>query len=567
MNGADYIVDYLIKLNTTDAFGIPGGVVLDLLYAMNRREKELTPHLCYHEQAAGFAACGYAQASGKLGVAYATRGPGFTNMITPIADAFCDSVPVLFITAHADSLLERGMRVLTDQEIDTCLLVESITKYAKRVDSQEDLQESLEKACTIALEGRKGPVFLDIASSLFKEEMCLSQMIAENNTFFTAPANHEKIVELIEESIRTAERPVILIGDGINQANMAMEMRLLAKKVNIPILSSRFSHDIANSLESYFGYIGSHGIRYANFILSKADLIVSIGNRMCFQVESESFRTITYNTKKIRCEIDEEEFIRNIPNTINFQMDIRPLLSEFAKRDCDFGQHDHWIAVCKLLRDNLWNEDINPTVEMISDVLKNLENDTMVINDVGNNEFWVSRACIYTRTCNRVLYSKSFGSLGCAIGKMVGAYYATGKAVVCFVGDQGMQMNLQELQYLAQHKIPATIILLNNKVSGMIRDREKKLYDGLYLHTTPESGYGVPDFETIAKGYKIQYYCYKQGNSTEVSFILKKNILPCILEIEVSSEENLSPNLLKGMPCQKLNPEIEHELYSYLDSL
>ena len=179
MKAADWIIDFLISKGVTDTFGLPGAVVLELLYAMDRRKPELTPHLSYHEQGAAFAACGYAQATGKLGVAYATRGPGMTNMLTAVADAYYDSVPVMFFTAHSSGRKRPEMRVENNQEIDTVALATGITKYAVRIDDAAELQRELQKAYAAAMTGRKGPVFLDIASAMLRQEITPETMPAQ----------------------------------------------------------------------------------------------------------------------------------------------------------------------------------------------------------------------------------------------------------------------------------------------------------------------------------------------------------------------------------------------------
>ena len=171
MRADEWIVNFLVDKGVTDVFGIPGVVVMDFLYAVDKRKPEITPHLCYHEQAAAFAACGYAQDNGKLGVAYSTRGPGVTNMMTAIADAYYDSIPVMFITAHSCEKIEDGMRVMNNQEIDTVGLVKNITKRAVRIDKIEDFQREVILAYNEATQGRKGPVFLDIYNKLFGNEV------------------------------------------------------------------------------------------------------------------------------------------------------------------------------------------------------------------------------------------------------------------------------------------------------------------------------------------------------------------------------------------------------------
>ena len=171
MKGAAWIIDYLIGKGVTDIFGIPGVVIMDFLYAVDQRSPEITPHLCYHEQGGAYEACGYAQATGKLGVAYATRGPGFTNMLTAIADAYYDSIPTMFFTAHGSVDRNEHMRVLNNQEIDTVGLAKQVTKYAVRVDSIADLQREVMCAYACAVSGRKGPVFLDILTEVLNQEV------------------------------------------------------------------------------------------------------------------------------------------------------------------------------------------------------------------------------------------------------------------------------------------------------------------------------------------------------------------------------------------------------------
>jgi acetolactate synthase-1/2/3 large subunit len=546
----------LIRQHVTDAFGVPGGVVLELIYAMDARKDELTPHLSYHEQAAGFAACGYAQASGHLGVAYATRGPGFTNLISAMADAYCDSLPVLFITGHSAASLVDGMRVMDDQEMDTVSMVRNITKYAARIDDVCQIEEALERACHEALNGRKGPVFLDIATSVMKKDIEPSEHLLDAAHFDNIP----EVCKDIQMSIRDAERPIILVGDGVNQAQMQKEFRSFIEYAKIPVISSRFSHDIMGGSEYYFGYVGSHGIRTANFVLSKADLIVAMGNRMHYPVKSESFGAVTSKARVIRLEVDGSEFNREVPNATNYQTNLTDVLCCLNGVCYDYGNHEAWMSVCSELREELQNEDVNSCVESIVSILEKVDTDTWIVNDVGNNEFYVSRASVLAGLNNRVLYSKSFGALGCGLGKAIGTYYATHKPVVCFVGDQGLQMNIQELQYIAQHKLPIAVVLLNNQASGMIKDRETIAYKGHYVHTTKDSGYGNPEFKTIALAYGIDYCTLADQQSLQIE-------RPLFVEVPVDDNLTLSPNLPRGAACQDLYPQLERAKYEYLNSL
>lgn len=556
MKVSEYIAQYLQKQGVTDAFGIPGGVILELMYALDATEG-ITPHLSFHEQCAGFAACGYAQAGRKLGVAYATKGPGFTNLLTAMADAYYDSIPVLFITAHSAATLPEGCRLVADQDMDTCGMVRNITKYAKRIDDIEEISISLEKACQIAKDGRKGPVFLDIAASLFKKEMISSASVHHQ----VEHIDTEKYVSLICSEIKLAKRPVILLGDGINQSATNDAINRFIEKAGVPVLSSRYCHNIVRNQEYYYGYVGSHGIRYANFILSKADLVVSLGNRLYFPSNSASYSKIINHAKFLRFDIDNGELNKHLQMLAGKQVDMASLVPALAMTDTDCGNHKEWLEVCKTLKFQLKDEDVNETVLLLSKLLKTLPKDCIIVNDVGNNEFWMSKACVYAGIANRTLYSKSFGALGNVLGKAIGAYYATKKPVVAFVGDQGVQMNIQELQYISQHHLPIAIVLLNNSSSGMIKDREAIAGYGYSLHTTEESGYGSPKFSIVAEAYRMVYLRIDEYHSFP---IIDR---PLFLELSISENQTLTPSLPRGRDIQDLEPRINKELYNRLNKL
>lgn len=556
MKVSEYIAQYLQKQGVTDAFGIPGGVILELMYALDATEG-ITPHLSFHEQCAGFAACGYAQAGGKLGVAYATKGPGFTNLLTAMADAYYDSIPVLFITAHSAATLPEGCRLVADQDMDTCGMVRNITKYAKRIDDIEEISISLEKACQIAKDGRKGPVFLDIAASLFKKEMITSTSVYLQGEHIEP----ERYVSFICSEIKTAKRPVILLGDGINQSATNDAINHFIEKAGVPVLSSRYCHNIIRNQEYYYGYVGSHGIRYANFILSKADLVISLGNRLYFPSNSVSYSKIINHAKFLRFDIDDGELNKHHDMENGVKVDLASLLSALEQSDSDFGSHDDWVHICNVLRKELWAEDVNSAVDLLSGLLKNISIDYTLVNDVGNNEFWMSRACVYAQVKNRTLYSKSFGALGNALGKAIGAYYATRKPVVAFMGDQGFQMNVQELQFIAQHRLPIAIVILNNDSSGMIKDREAMAGYAYSLHTTRESGYGTPDFSALAKAYGISWF------KADSDFSLGEIIEPMMIELLIPDYQTLTPSLPRGRDMQDLEPRIDNLKYNKLNAL
>ena len=260
MNVADYLTKFLIKKGTTEVFGIPGGVVLEFLYALNRQKNKIKPKLNFHEQNSVFAANGYARTSGKLGVAYATRGPGLTNMTTAITDAYHDSVPLLIITGHSVRIPNNNkMRVYADQEIDTKKIFSGITKYCARIDDYRHFRYELEKACYLALNNRKGPVLLDININLLNKKINFKNLKKFKLKNKKINFSHLKALNIIEQKIKLSKRPVFLIGDGARYLSKKNNFIKFFFQKKIPIISSRFSQDIVANSKLFFGYIGTHG--------------------------------------------------------------------------------------------------------------------------------------------------------------------------------------------------------------------------------------------------------------------------------------------------------------------
>lgn len=541
----DYIIKILIdnggqetkegQTGGPHAFGIPGGVILPLLHSMKLQAPHIVPHLAYNEQTAGFCACGYAQASGKLAIAYAIRGPGIFNMLTSIGEAYQESLPVLFITAHGDRRIS-DKRFSENQEIDLIPFLSNITKFSANIDSLDDLKK-VDYACKIATEKRKGPVFLDFSTKLFNQEITFEYSYINE---FETKYDTKSAIDYIYSKLENAKRPVVLIGDGLRN----LDCYSLFKDLKIPFISSRGSQDLISNSPYYFGYIGSHGIRYSNFILSKADLIISIGNRLAFPINSKSFRPLFEDKFVIQLDIDEKEYKKELKKIQFFKVNAENLPS--IEWECD----KNWLDTCNELKNKLYDYDTTIFVSKLEKVIKRYDENTLFVCDVGNNEFWFSRAFEKVRPNCNVLYSKSFGTLGVAIARSIGAYYATGKHIVCVIGDQGFQYNIQELQYLSQWKLPITIILVNNFRSGMILDHERKLFGENLLHVTKESGYSTPDFEKVANAYGIKYL-------KEIEQLNAKIETPELYEIKIDEDIELIPYLPKGNLCQDLEPKLE----------
>lgn len=560
----DWIVDCLIDNGVTDVFGIPGVVVMDFLYAVDRKKPHIIPHLNYHEQGAAFAAVGYAQSTGKLGVAYATRGPGVTNMLTAIADAYYDSIPSLFITAHSTLNIEANMRVMDNQEIDTVALAKRVTKKAVRIDALEILQDEIIEAIRLATTGRPGPVFLDIYNALFSKEVEKKHYATKKD--MSENTEMSEMIETVKNHISEAKRPVLLIGNGVRGKENVALINELASSWKIPILSSRGAQDIVPNSKMYYGFIGSRATRESNFILSKADMIIAIGNRMAFPLKSKSFNQIVEKAYTIRIDVDATEFSRDIPNSKCFIISAEKAIKALLSEKIVYNGSEKWLEVCDNLKSELNQWDRNVIISNIMKLIDSRFSDSSLVCDVGNHSFWITTAYAYSRSSSRIMYSGSFGTLGSALPKSIGAYYATRRPVICFTGDQGVQFNIQELQYISMHRLPITIVILNNFSSGMIMEREIKKYGDYLVHTTLDSGYGFPDFEKVANCYGIGYMRVEPTEEFEIG----ENYLgkvPTIVEFMIDRNTELTPSLPIGKPCQDLSPEIDRELYKKLDKL
>lgn len=552
-----------------EIFGIPGGVVLDFLQAVDDSGKiDIEARLSMHEQSAVFSAIGYSRATNGLGVAYATRGPGITNTLTAVADAYYDSVPVLIITGHSSELPPEDMRVMYDQEIDIVKIFNTIVKSAVRVDTVEQFMGSIESLLDIALQGRPGPVLLDMKSSLWNLSLPTSTAKAIQSARFQNKNIVSNACETIESKLRTAKRPIFLLGDGFRGKEEAVAaISNFSEKFQIPILSGRFSEDLFKRTKYYFGYIGTHGLRSGMNILTKTDLIISIGNRMHYPVNSKSFAPVMEHINVIRCDIDEMEFNRKIPNTKNFKLDLRHLCLELKRLRGDYINPTNWIDVCQQIQEFLAIYDRDYPIPLLVKILDRLHTNSSIVCDVGNNEFWVAKAYYESKSNCKLYFSKSFGAMGSATGKAIGISHACSDDVICFAGDQGLLMNIQDLHYISNHSLPVKIFVLNNKSSGMIRSRQLNSSREI-LQTTEKTGYSMPDFCAVAAAFGIPTLRYEQGDDMKSIFdFTTVHKGPLLVEIISDPEVEGIPHLPAGAKPNEMAPTIPVELQHLIAEL
>ena len=562
MKCKEFFIKILIDNGVTDVFGIPGGVVLDF---MESADKHINARLSFHEQSAVFSAMGSARGKGGLGVAYATRGPGITNTLTSVSDAFFDSVPIVVVTGHSGELPRAGMRTLSDQENDVVSIFRSVTKSAIRVETPEEFVLEAPRLVELAKSGRQGPVLIDVKSSIWNQDAPISTY--HKSSFPLLEDESAKGYQFLSKELSVCRRPLLLLGDGFRGNRESIkDIVLFARKFKIPILSGRFSQDLFKPSSEYFGYFGSHGLRSGNFLLSKADLIISIGNRMHYPTGSKSWGPLMSDARVLWFDVDPSEFSRNVPNSVCFNSDL-VLLSKMLLDFEDGDDYSDWKAVCEEITNKLKCFDVSQPISFISDILNKEFQLGAIVSDVGNHEFWVARGYFESESDVPLIFSKSFGAMGSALGKAIGLAHSLGNTILCFVGDQGLMMNIQDLHYIVQNKLPIKIILLNNNSSGMIRSRQ--LDSGReVLQTTVDTGYSTPEFLKIGAAFGIHSISVDGHDATysEIEDILK---MPrgALIEVLVNPEFVGRPHLPAGECPTRLEPKIPDSLHLYLESL
>ncbi len=580
MKVSDYMIQFFIDKGITDGFGYPGGMVTPLMDSFAKREDKICAHITYHEQAAAFAACAYAQVTGRPGVAYATSGPGATNLITGICNAFFDSLPVIFLTGQVNSFEAKGdlkIRQRGFQETDIVSMVRNVTKYAVYADRADKIKYYLERAYDTALKGRRGPVLLDIPMDVLRSEIHPEGLTGwdeyDNATEDKGVCEQYrcKLKELrtvTERELSTAKRPCILLGNGIKLAGMKRECRLMVSKWRIPAVSSMPGMDIlsgsAGGDTDYYGFIGSYGNRTANFILAKSDLVIALGTRLDIRQVGAAREQFAAKAKIIRVDIDSGELEYKIrEDDLSYELDLKDAIPELIKIPYALSDPS-WKQVCEVIRTKLANID-DREVNRYMKVLSGLIPDHRIITtDVGQNQVWTAQS-FHAREHQEVLFTGGHGAMGYALPAAIGAYYGGKKPVICMSGDGGFQMNIQELQYISREKLPIKMMLWNNAALGMIRHFQEMYFEERYTQTVAEGGYTVPDFCAVAGAYGIRSRRIRRWE--ELSQIDFEDGIPELIEIILTGKTYVYPKLEYGKPNQDQEPLLERSLYDYLMDL
>lgn len=564
MKVSDYIVEFLIKEGVTDVFGYPGGMVAHLMNSFAKYKEQIGVHTNYHEQASSFAANGYAQVSGKVGVAYSSSGPGATNMITGICNAYFDSIPTVFFTGQVnvyEAKRDLPIRQKGFQETEIIPIVKSVTKYCAYVEKEEDIRYELEKAFYIAQEGRKGPVLLDIPMNVQRMEIEPDKLRSFQPELQDA---FEADVSIIIDELKKAKRPVLLVGAGTKERQTRKLVNQLVEKWKIPVVSSMLAVDVVPSEEGMnFGFLGAYGGRTANFIVAKSDLVIAIGSRLDVRQVGGKRENFAPNAQLIRVDIDAGELSHRVNNReIHICADAQTVLQKLYTETIDVpALTEGWIDVCRQLKQELEKLDDKAPNVAVKKIGKAIPVEYSITTDVGQNQVWVAQS-LETKAGQNILFSGGLGSMGYSLPAAIGAYYGSRKPVISFNGDGGLQMNIQELQFIAREKLPIAIVVLNNHALGMIRHFQEMYFEGNYTQTVDGNGYESPDFQKIAQAYGIKYKRIEA--SKDIARAEFEVTEPMMIEIVFNENTYVFPKLEFGKPNQDQEPLLDRDMFERL---
>lgn len=580
MKLTDYVVAFLEKKGIHDFFGYQGTMIAHFVDSVERNPN-VHNHSCYNEQGASFAACGYAQAKDACACAYATSGPGAVNLLSGVADAYFDSLPVVFITGQLNTYEYSGIQGLRQQgfqEIDIVSMAKPVTKYCVQIREPEDIVKELNKAYHIANTGRKGPVLIDLPMNIQRGEVenPVYDMDFQEEHFEEGLA--DKAAFTIGEALRKAKRPLIMMGHGVDSKESQSALLNFAEKYKIPVVTSVLAKSVVpDDHPMNFGCIGgAYGHRYANMIANiKSDLLLCFGISMCTRQIGVKVHEFAKEAKIIRIDIDPYNLKRDIheggKNEEKFCVTTESVINRLKKEAfvTDESRED-WVVVCNEIKNNLQAVDDaiperypNKMVETLSGCLRDT---SAVAVDVGQHMVWCYQS-FKNRKGQSLLFSGGHGAMGYALPAAIGAYYATGKPVACICGDGAFQMNIQELQWVKRENIPIKMIVMNNGALGMIRHLQRDYFDCLFAGTTDGCGFSSCDFRKVAQGYGIrsERIWWDEVGDKAADFLGGET--PCLLEVTMEHGTFAYPKTCLGEPIHNQQPYAPKEIYDRLLAL
>lgn len=560
MKVTTYIAHFLKSKNIDTVFELQGGMITRIIDELYRYGgfKIISMH---HEQAAAMAADAYARVTNKPGVAFATSGPGATNLITGIGNCYFDSVPAIFITGQVNLNEQKGdrpVRQLGFQETDIVSIVKPITKAVFAIKSAEEIPSVLQMAYDLTTEGRPGPVLIDIPMNLQNAD-CEYLERSTQPPRQTTLQNFASYVNEYISSLKQSKRPLILAGRGIRIAKAVEELQLVAEKFKIPVVTSLNGIDVIPYNNPFrIGLIGSYGNRWANYALGTCDLLLVIGSRLDLRQTGSDIQSFKTGKKIFHVDIDASELNNRIHDCQVLRADVLPFLEELLKYDNISSDYSYWFTEINARKEDrpdteeLLNiKGINPN-KLVHAISKKSSGAKAFSTDVGSNQMWVAQSVELGKE-QLFLTSGGMGAMGYSLPASIGASFASGKSpVVCFAGDGGFQINIQELETIRRNNLPIKIVVLNNHCLGMIRQFQDSYFDSAYQSTV--WGYSAPDFAALAKVYGIDSAKIENEEQVEdaITQMWKNPNQPYLLDVSLDIHTNVYPKMLFGKPVTEM---------------
>jgi len=568
MKGTDFIIQYLMKHEAVShVFTYAGGTNAWLLDALHRT-KGISYIPMRHEQNAAFAAEGYARASGLLGVALTMSGPGATNLVTGIADAFFDSIPVLFLTGQVTTTtykFHKPIRQLGYQETDIVSIVKSITKSAMMAMSEKEMTMMLRKSISIAKADRPGPVLLDIPTDIQRREVDTKELTIKPVVSSNPHANSDEIDQALH-LIKNSRRPVALIGGGVRAAESCQLLLEFINRFQIPVVVSLRGKDaLPHNHPLFVGFIGSYGNRYANLTLANSDLVIALGSRLDSRQTADP-KTFAREAKKIHVDIDFNELNNTVIADLAIHSHLKSFFEQILMKDSlkSSFQRKEWLKYIQEVKNAFAVDGIGEAQQVDPKAFLRMLSKAAVGNeiflaDVGNQQMWTAQE-LSLKGDQRFLTSSGLGTMGFSIPAGVGAYYACpDRNIVSIVGDGGFQMSIPEIETIVSNKVPLKIIVFNNNILGLMWHFQNENFPA--GHPATEDKYSCPDVQKIASAYGLASKRLENNIEAEegIRWLLSSDG-PALLEVVVHPSWAAYPKVKPGNPLEGQLPEVDKNL-------
>ena len=559
LTGSQIVIETLIEQGVTDVFGYPGGQVLNIYDALYKAGDRINHILTAHEQGAAHAADGYARAKGTVGVVIATSGPGATNLVTGIANAMLDSVPMVAITGNVPtSLVGKD----SFQEIDITGVTMPITKHNYLVQDVNELADCIRDAFRIAKSGRPGPVLVDIPKDV---QIATTDFIPQNVVakYPEKKARESKVSEAIR-LINECEKPYIYVGGGVMSRDLGETVMKLSEKIDGCVGCTFMGlSSVPDSYERFLGMQGMHG-HYASSMANKnADLVIGIGVRFSDRATGNT-QKYCKNAKIIQLDVDRAEINKNIIVDVGLLGDIEDSLKRILEA-VEEKKRPKWreeFENLKKLEDEIEKENdrkstsVLPPKKIFEIINKHKNDDTVVATDVGQHQMWAAQYTRFEKT-RKFVSSGGLGTMGYGLGAAIGAQVATGQKTILVTGDGSFGMNLNELATAVSYNIPVVIVLLNNGVLGMVRQWQTLFFEKRYSNTVLGR---KTDFPLLAKAFGAEGYRAETADEFEDALNkAMKNDGPTLIEVIIEKDEFVLPMLPPGGSIEDIIVTIDKE--------